>query len=115
MYIKRFRRGYEAVPDPLHPSRTAQRPVLKAVPSTYPLVYTDGSGKRVEMHPDADGWFDVPEDVGAFQCKFRTPQGEGFYPERDVAEERRLGRTDEPERSAPERPRTRSLRARPED
>lgn len=97
MFIKRFRRGFEAVPDPLHPARTVQRPILKSVPVAS-FVYRDAHGKRVELSPDDQGWFDVPEELGNQQCAFRTPEGDGFYPEHDVAEERRLGRVDEPKR-----------------
>ena len=104
MFIKRFRRGFEAVPDPLHPARTVQRPILKAVPVSS-FVYRDDAGNRVEAVPDRDGWFDVPEALGVQHCKFRTPEGEGFYPETDVAEERRLGRVEEPIRRGPGRPR----------
>ncbi len=109
MYIKRFRRGYEAVPDPLHPARTVNRPILKPSAATS-LVYRDPlTNERVELVPDAEGWFDVPHEVGNDLCRFRTPEGEGFYPEQDVAEERRLGRLEEeprePARRGPGRPR----------
>lgn len=105
MYIKFFRRGFEPVPDPLHPARTVQRPVLVPAASPYPLVYSDASGRH-EVQPDRDGGFDVPEEVGRHHCRFRTPEGDGFYPESSIVEQRRLGRIeDAPARRGPGRPR----------
>lgn len=104
MYIKRFRRAYEPVPDPLHPARTVQRPVLIPVPVTG-FVYTDQTGRRVELTPDEEGGFEVPESVGADHIRFRTPDGEGWYPESSLVDQRRLGRVQEPVKRGPGRPR----------
>lgn len=105
MFIKQFTRGYTPVPDPLHPSRTVPQPKLVAVPVTS-FVYTDASGARVELEPvNEDGWFDVPHDVATAHLPARSADGTGWYSEREVAEEVRLGRSVEETQRPARRPR----------
>ncbi len=86
MFLKLFRENPVRVPDPLRPGRTAIVPTLVAAGSG-PI--SDGGST---FEPDADGWIEVPEDVGGRLHRFRFPGGERFCTPHEVNEEVRLGR-----------------------
>lgn len=92
MHIKHFTRRWRYVPDPMHPGRYVKTPWYVPSGAAYPI--RDGSST---YPPDANGWHEVPQELGERLCKFRS-DGAGFFQPGQVADTAEL--FDEPERPA---------------
>lgn len=85
MFIKQFRTHQVRVADPLHPGKRVFEERLIATGGTS----ISHGGKTFKA--DEDGWFDLPDEVGAFFLSFRAPRGEQFFTPEQVDEQVRLG------------------------
>lgn len=101
MLVKHYTEVSYRVADPLRPGRTTNTGRL--VPSG---AYAHSDPEGGSFQADAEGWFDVPEDVGRRMCRIRTGGRSGFYGEGEVEEHRRIGDLDDapPVRRGPGRP-----------
>lgn len=81
MFIKQFRSAWARVPDPLRPGKRALEERL--VPTGAHAISHDGQS----FEADADGWFDVPDHVGAQLVNFRHPDSSRFYQPHEVSED----------------------------
>jgi hypothetical protein len=88
VHIQHFTKSYEAVPDPLRPSRSAQ--VGRLLPSGNTSYTYSVNGRTVSVEPDENGWLEVPEEVGREACRYRQ-NGSGFYTPGEVAQLTQLG------------------------
>ncbi len=64
MFIKHYREVTYRVPDPMRPGHTAFDRRMDSA-GTHAI-----SHRGQEYHADVDGWFDVPEEVGAHFLNF---------------------------------------------
>ena len=87
MFIKMFREHEVRVQDPLRPGRRTFETRLR--PSG---AESHGGVDGVEYFADADGWIEVPAEVGTEAVKYRFPDGARFYTPEQVDEEAAAGR-----------------------
>lgn len=81
MFIKQFRSAWARVPDPLRPGKRALEERL--VPTGAHSISHDAAS----YDADEDGWFDVPDAVGAALKRFRHPDSGRFYEPHEVSED----------------------------